>query len=71
MNISFGATCPPLSEQLRGKVSTKQGEILDKHAAAVDRLNVHGLISKKEVASARAKIVKLIERYNLEFTQKP
>lgn len=71
MNITFGSLCPPLSEQLRGYVSTKQGEILDKHAAAVDRLNVHGLISKKEVGNARAKIVKLIDRFNKEFTQKP
>lgn len=59
VKIDLGTLAPPLGEQIDG-LSEKDAELLEGHRQAINRLSVHGLISRSVAHRARVRLVDMI-----------
>lgn len=61
VDISFGALCPPLADQLpAGTIPAETLDHLQRDADAITRLAVRGLLTDAQIHAARSKLVKKI-----------
>lgn len=59
--IQLGALAPKLSEQLRGRISPKEGKRLDHVAHSLDMVRIHNIITDSEASKARKRLMKQIQ----------
>ncbi len=62
--ITFGALAPSLAEQLDRK--PKDVELWQKHADAICRLSLHGLLSEAETRRSRLRLLKVMATASAE-----
>lgn len=69
MTIEIGALADPLTKQLKGLATTEDLEMLEADRVALTRALLRGYVPESQIAKARTKLMKNIQRAANKFAE--